>query len=77
MSLTAWIALTTIALTLLVQFASIVWFAATQRTMLKILTETVQKLEQSVQALDGIATALDKRVVRLEERVGPRRIHDA
>jgi hypothetical protein len=64
----AWIALVSVTITVLIQFAGIIWFAATQRSMLTALRDLVRELKESVEALRDIATSLDKRVTLLEDR---------
>lgn len=70
MPISIWLALGSVAVTVLVQFAGIVWFAATQRAMLHALKELVLELKETVESVDKIATSLDKRVTVLEDRGG-------
>lgn len=67
---TAWVAIIGVLVTVLVQFGGIIWFAATQRTMLNALTAAVNNLEEALKAIDAMASALNTRVSILEDRAG-------
>ena len=68
MSVTMVIAIIGICLTLLVQFAGVIWFAATQRQIVSSQERTVHELSKAVNSLESIASSLDKRVTVLEDR---------
>lgn len=72
MPVAAWVAIVAVTVTVLVQFAGIIWFAATQRAMLDAVRGVVSELKLAVESLREIAGALDKRVTILEDRAASR-----
>lgn len=68
MSPAAWIAIGGIFLTLLAQFAGIVWFAASQKTMLLTMQQVVAELKEAVRGVKELGDALHVRVALLEDR---------
>lgn len=60
------VGLLALSVTVLVQFAGIVWFAATMRSNQLALQVTLGKVQEIVTALHEFVTGLDKRVSLLE-----------
>ncbi len=57
-----------LGLSFLIQFAGIVWFAATMRSGLLQLNKTTQELHETVRTLSDSDNKLDRRLALLEDR---------